>query len=71
MKPFEFDTGEFGVHTWVMYQGVKKYVISLSFPERLFALVPDKSDFPPDEWTWVRCENVELIKSEVINFPKK
>ena len=71
MKRFEFDIADFGVNTWVTYKGDKKYVISLSFPEGLFALVDEKCDVPADDWSWVRCESVELIQSEVIPFPKK
>ena len=59
----EFNNHRFGANMFVEYQGEKMYVISLSFPEALFGLVPDKSDYDPDEWSWVRCENI-LILSE-------
>ncbi len=57
----EFNKMGFHANMWVMYKGEKHYMISLSFPEALFGLVPTKEDYPPDEWSWVRCENCELI----------
>jgi hypothetical protein len=67
----EFDSFKHHGMMWVMHNGRKKYVISLSFTERLFALVDDRGDFSADEWQWVRCENVELIKCKTLAFPKK
>lgn len=69
MTPSEFDSFKHHSMMWVMYNGHKKYIISLSFTERLFALVDDRGDFPADEWQWVRCENVELITCKTLNFP--
>jgi len=71
MKRFEFDNLEHHANMWVIHQGKKYYVISVCFPEALFGLVPQKEDYPADEWSWVRCESVELIKNEVIIFPRK
>jgi hypothetical protein len=69
MNISEFDTASFGVNTWVTYAGRKQYVIAISFPERLFALIDKKCDLPADQWSWVRCENVSLHKSSVVPFP--
>lgn len=57
----EFDKTRFGANMWVMYKGQKRYVISVNFPERLLGLCDGKADIEPDEWTWVRCENVKVI----------
>lgn len=70
MKRFEFDTMDHHANMFVNYMGKSHYVISVNFPEALFGLVPQKEDYPADEWSWVRCENVELIKSNVIQFLK-
>jgi hypothetical protein len=69
MTLYEFDNTGHHANMWVIYCGKKHYVISANFPERLFALVPEKEDVPLDEWCWVRCENVSLIKNEILNFP--
>jgi hypothetical protein len=57
----EFNDSRFGANMFVMYQGENHYVISLDFEEALFGLVPDKKDYNPEEWRWVRCENVVII----------
>lgn len=57
----EFNNHRFGVNMYVMYQGKGMYVISVAFEEALLALVPDKSDYNPEEWTWVGCENITII----------
>jgi len=57
----EFNKYQHHANMWVMYQGKRKYVISVSFTEALFGLCDDKEETPPDEWSWVRCENVEVI----------
>ena len=54
----EFNNSRFGANMFVMYQGKDHYVISLDFEEALFGLVPDKNDYDPEEWKWVRCENI-------------
>jgi|TARA_Y100001956_G_scaffold27558_1_gene27340 hypothetical protein len=69
MTQYEFDTMGHNATMWVMYQGQRKYVIALSFTERLFALVDSKDSYPADVWQWVRCENVELIKCKTLQFP--
>ena len=51
---------------YVMYEGVKHYVIASNFTEGLFALVPERAPTPADEWQWVRCESVELVKTGVV-----
>lgn len=58
----EFDNTPHHANMWVTYQNKKHYVISVDFPERLFALIEEKEAAPLDEWQWVRCENIELIK---------
>ena len=58
----EFNKTRFSANMFVNYQGKKHYVISVDFEEALFGIVPDKSDYPQEEWLWVRCENAELIK---------
>ena len=66
----EFDATGFRADMWVEYignkrylnKGQKYYVIAVSFPEALLALVERDEDTPPDEWSWVRCENVTLVK---------
>ena len=60
----EFYNTRFGVNMYVMYQGKDMYVIAVAFEEALLALVPDKSDYDPDEWTWVRCENIVIIEDK-------
>jgi hypothetical protein len=47
---------------WVVYNGEFKYVISVDFIECLVGLVDEKKDIPADEWSWARCENIDLIK---------
>lgn len=70
MTSSEFDNTKHHPNMWVIYEGEKHYVIAANFPERLFALVPAKEEeVPADEWSWVRCENVALIKSQIIIFP--
>lgn len=69
MHAHEFDTHRFHANTWVMYQGERKYVIAVSFDERLLALTDGKADHPADEWLWVRCENATLITPQVLAFP--
>lgn len=69
MTLYEFDNTGHHANMWVIYCGEKYYVISANFPERLFALVPEKEYVPLDEWCWVRCENVSLIKNEILKFP--
>jgi len=71
MTIFEFDNMSHHANMWVIYKGDKHYVISSDFTERLFALTVDKENVEPDEWSWVRCENVELIKNRLLNFPAK
>lgn len=69
MHPHEFDNTRFSAHTWVMYKGKRFFMIAVNFDERLFALVEEKAAVPVDEWLWVRCENVEIIKNQLIPFP--
>ena len=57
----EFNNHRFGASMYVTYQGRDMYVISVSFEEALLALVPDKSAYKPEEWVWVRCENITII----------
>tara|TARA_B110000196_G_C21152018_1_gene670402 strand:+ start:4214 stop:4429 length:216 start_codon:yes stop_codon:yes gene_type:complete len=66
-----FDSIEHHSMMWVHYNNKRYYVISLSFSERLFALVESRDHYPADEWKWVRCENVELIECKTLQFPKK
>ena len=61
-----FNTIKHHAHMYVMYEGVKHYVIASNFSEGLFALVPERDHIPADEWQWVRCESVELIKTGVV-----
>lgn len=57
---------------WAMYEGEKHYIIASNFPEGLFALTKDKVYTPAEEWAWVRCESVELIKTgQVIDLSSK
>jgi len=53
-------------HMYVMYRGARHYVIATNLNEGLFALVPERVPTPADEWQWVRCESVELIKTGVV-----
>ncbi|GEM_PF-1177360 len=69
MQRAEFNTMSHHANMYVRYCDETHYVISVNFTEALFALVPDKDDYPADEWTWVRCESVSLLKSEVVAFP--
>lgn len=72
MQRAEFNAMPHHENMLVEYEGESYYVISVNFPEALFGLVPNKRDtFDVEEWTWVRCESVKLIKSEVVNFPLK
>lgn len=68
MRTFEFDNMEHHANMYVRYGGDVYYVISVNFPERLFGLVQSKADYPADEWLWVRCENVEVVKNNVISL---
>lgn len=61
-----FNTMKHHTHMHVMYESVKHYVIASNFTEGLFALVPERAPTPADEWQWVRCESVELIKTGVV-----
>lgn len=63
MKIEEFNSRRWHANTWVTYEGQKYYVISVNFPEGLLGLVPDKQDYPADEWSWVRCENIQLVEA--------
>ncbi len=56
----EFNSYAFGANMFVTYQGRSMYVISVSFEEALLGLVPTKDDYEPDEWSWVRCENITV-----------
>ena len=58
----DFKNTRFHADMWVTYNGEMKYVISVDFVEFLFGLADEKSDIPADEWSWARCENVDLIK---------
>lgn len=72
MQRAEFNTMQHHANMFVEYGDETYYVISVNYPEALFGLVPNKADsFDIDEWIWVRCESVALIKSEVVNFPLK
>ena len=56
----EFNSTEFGCGMFAMYKGGKYPIASCDFDECLIGLdgVVQGSDDP----TWVRCENVELVK---------
>lgn len=56
----QFDNTRWGANMFVTHESEKKYVIAVDFTERLLALTPEKADYPVDEWSWVRCENIEL-----------
>ena len=58
----EFYNTRFGGNMFCTYQGQKKFIMSVSFEEALFGLTDEKADIHPEEWIWVRCENIELIK---------
>lgn len=60
MNRVEFDATSFHADMWVIYKGVRLYVVSVDFEERLFGLIDDKRDTPADEWKWTRCESVKL-----------
>ena len=62
MKIEEFNARRWGANLWASYNGQDYYIISVNFPEALLALVPDKDDYDPEEWMWVRCENVGEVK---------
>lgn len=68
MQRAEFNTMSHHANTYVKYMGDTHYVIAVNFSEALFALTPDKGDYPADEWVWVRCEGVSLIKNQVVKF---
>ena len=61
----EFYECRFGANMFVTYQGNIHYVISVNFEEALLGLVPDKSDYDPEEWSWVRCENITISEREI------
>jgi hypothetical protein len=58
----EFKKTRFHADMWVIYNGEFKYVISVDFVEFLVGLVDEKADIPADEWSWARCENIDLVK---------
>jgi len=60
----EFNKTGFTGNMFCMYQGKKMFVMSVDFTEALFGLTEEKADIPPEEWSWVRCENVELINGD-------
>jgi len=69
MQRAEFNSMRHNANTFVEYDNSVYYVIAVNFSEALFALVPDNSNYPADEWTWVRCESVTLRKpAEVVEF---
>ncbi|UTZ44533.1 hypothetical protein [Vibrio campbellii] len=61
----QFDSTRFCGNMWVIHNGEKKFVVTCSFPERLFGLLPEKpaddEEFDPWEIEWVRCENVTEV----------
>ena len=65
MNIAEFKETGFHADMWVIYEGERKYIISVSFPEALLGLCDRKEDTPADEWTWVRCESVEIINEQL------
>ncbi len=55
----EFDNKRFGNSDAVEYKGEIYNLRKVDFEERLFGLIKDGED--PDDITWIRCENAELI----------
>ncbi|USD58944.1 hypothetical protein J4N45_10420 [Vibrio sp. SCSIO 43140] len=73
MTRFEFDNTAFGGNMYAVYEGERKFIVSVNFPERLFGLLPerpaDDDEFDPWEIQWVRCESVtEVYVPQVIQF---
>ena len=60
MELDEFNTIAFNGDTFVFYHGVRLRVAAVDFNESLIGLDGDDSGI-----VWVRCENVELIESDV------
>ncbi|MGD1507130.1 hypothetical protein ACP6H7_24955 [Vibrio harveyi] len=76
MTPEQFDNTGFTGNMYAMHDGERKFIVSCSFPERLFGLLPEKpaddEEFDPWEIEWVRCENVsEIIRPQVVTFEEK
>lgn len=60
----QFDSTRFCGNMWAIHNGEKKFVVTCSFPERLFGLLPEKPDPDFDDEAmieWVRCENVTEV----------
>ncbi len=52
----EFDKTRFGAGDKARYKGENYLIGSVDFEERLIALYENN-----EEYTWVRCENIEFI----------
>lgn len=61
MTQEEFDKTSFGANMDCIYHGERCGIASVNFTERLLGLSADGDDVD-DDLTWVRCENVEMIK---------
>ena len=57
----EFNNTRFGGNMFCIHQERKKFIMSVSFEEALLGLTNERADIPPEEWQWVRCENIEMI----------
>ncbi|ELP8149095.1 hypothetical protein QTU67_003386 [Vibrio cholerae] len=76
MTPHQFDELGFGGQMWAIHKGVRKFVISVDFQERLFGLLPERpKEFTDYDWRsveWVRCENVsDVYRPEVVSLNRE
>lgn len=55
----EYDNTGWTGGMFCMYKNNKYEIGAANFPEYLVALVCDDD---PDDYMWVRCENIEIVK---------
>ncbi len=60
----EFNNKRFGGNMFCTHQGEKKFIMSVDFNEALLGLTNEQEDIPPEEWEWVRCENVTILEDK-------
>ena len=59
----EFNNMPHHANMWCRHEGKTYYIVSSNFDQALFGLIPHKEPTDPEEWQWVRCENVEMIEA--------
>lgn len=65
MTQEQFDKQKWGVDMKCVYDERIRDIVSVDFEERLIGLRPETIFDKGDDISWVRCENVELIKKMV------